>query len=131
MRLGPGVTPPPQMVAVLPRLVANATRMAAAGARIVVGTDAGIAPMKPHDVLRDALVHLDGIGIGPAEALHAVTARAAAAIGLGDRKGSRAPGYDADVLAVDGDPLSDPGAIHRIRAVYVRGTTLNSSRSTA
>jgi imidazolonepropionase-like amidohydrolase len=34
------------------------------------------------------------------------------------------PGYDADILAVDGDPLSDPAALHAIRAVYVRGTAL-------
>ena len=33
-----------------------------------------------------------------------------------------AAGYDADLLAVDGDPLQDPAALHRITAVYVRGT---------
>ena len=32
-----------------------------------------------------------------------------------------APGLDADVLAVDGDPIADPDALHRIRAVYARG----------
>ena len=43
---------------------------------------------------------------------------------LGHRKGRLRPGYDADILAVDGDPLSDPAALHAIRAVYVRGTAL-------
>jgi imidazolonepropionase-like amidohydrolase len=135
MRLVPGVAPPPELLARMPRLIANAARMVASGAAIVVGTDGGIAPIKPHDVLRDALAQLTGIGMSPEQALHAVTARAAAAIGLGDRKGRLAPGYDADVLVVDGDPRSDPGAIHRIRAVYARGLevsgiALNSSRST-
>jgi len=37
------------------------------------------------------------------------------------RKGRLAPGLDADVLAVDGDPIADPDALHRIRAVYARG----------
>jgi imidazolonepropionase-like amidohydrolase len=122
LRPVPGSAPPPGMLARMPKLVANVARIHRAGARIVVGTDAGIAPIKPHDVLRHALAHLAQIGADPAEALHAVTARAAAAIGLGDRKGRLAPGYDADVLVVDGDPLTDPAAIHRVRAVYVRGS---------
>jgi imidazolonepropionase-like amidohydrolase len=35
--------------------------------------------------------------------------------------GVHAPGYHADILAVDGDPVADPEALHRIRAVYARG----------
>ncbi|WP_433049134.1 amidohydrolase family protein [Dactylosporangium sp. CS-033363] len=128
-RPGASVGPPPEMVALLPKLVANARRMAEAGATIVVGTDAGIAPMKPHDVVRDAPAHLAQLGLDPARCLHAVTARAAAAIGLGDRKGRLRPGYDADVLAVDGDPLTDPAALHRIRAVYVRGVAVAPASS--
>ena len=45
-------------------------------------------------------------------------------IGLGHRKGRIAPGFDADILAVDGDPITDPAALHRIRAVYARGTAV-------
>jgi imidazolonepropionase-like amidohydrolase len=45
-------------------------------------------------------------------------------IGLGHRKGRVAPGFDADILAVDGDPVADPEALHRIRAVYARGTAV-------
>ena len=45
-------------------------------------------------------------------------------IGLGHRKGRIAPGFDADILAVDGDPIADPAALHRIRAVYARGTAV-------
>ena len=65
---------------------------------------------------------LRDIGFGPAEALRAVTSTPAAILGLGNRKGRIAPGYDADILAVDGDPLADPAALYRIRAVYSRGT---------
>ena len=49
---------------------------------------------------------------------------AAGVIGLGHRKGRIAPGFDADILAVDGDPIADPGALHRIRAVYARGAAV-------
>jgi imidazolonepropionase-like amidohydrolase len=127
MRPVEGAAMPPAMLSRLPRLTANATRMCASGARIVVGTDAGIAPIKPHDVLRTSLVQLALIGMEPAQALHAITGQAAEVIGLGDRKGRLAPGYDADILVVDGDPLTDPEAIHRIRAVYVRGIALKSA----
>ena len=74
---------------------------------VVAGTDAGIAPVKPHGVLPHGLLHLAQLGMSPAEALTAGTSTAAQVCGLGDRKGRVRPGYDADLLAVDGDPLTD------------------------
>jgi len=120
----PGAAPPPGMVARRPALVANGQRMLAAGVNMIAGTDAGIAPIKPPDVIRWAIPQFQLLGMSAAEALHACTARAATALGLGHRKGHLRPGYDADILAVDGDPLSDPAALHAIRAVYIRGTAL-------
>ncbi|WP_370949322.1 amidohydrolase family protein [Amycolatopsis sp. cg5] len=119
----PGVEMPPALATRMAAMEANLRKLYEAGALIVAGTDAGIAPVKPPDVLRSALTQLLGLGMSPAEALRACTSRAAAVVGLGDRKGRIAPGYDADVLVVDGDPLRDPGALHRIRAVYVRGSS--------
>jgi imidazolonepropionase-like amidohydrolase len=66
------------------------------------------------------------LGFSQAEALRAVTSVAAGVIGLGHRKGRIAPGFDADILAVDGDPIANPGALHRIRVVYARGTAVPS-----
>ncbi|WP_166378553.1 amidohydrolase family protein [Catellatospora methionotrophica] len=116
-----GQTVPPSIATRMPGFTANAGRMRAAGARIVIGTDAGIAPVKPHFVLRHAVPQLAPLGMGGAEALHAVTARAADVIGLGHRKGRLAAGYDADILAVSGNPVAEPAAVHRLLAVYVRG----------
>ncbi|HEY1180358.1 MAG TPA: amidohydrolase family protein [Phytomonospora sp.] len=113
-----GAAPPPAIARRMPKLLANARLMHSAGARIVVGTDGGIAPIKPHDAVRYALPQLAAIGLSPAEQLRAVTSRAAEVLRLGDRKGRLAAGYDADVLAVDGDLLTHPEAIHRIAAVY-------------
>jgi imidazolonepropionase-like amidohydrolase len=124
----PGAGPPPGVLARMPALIANARRMYRAGARIIVGSDAGLGPAKPPDAVRYALPQLQQIGMSPAEALHACTARAASALGLGDRKGRIAPGYDADILVVNGNPLTDAAAIHRIRAVYLRGTALPDGR---
>ncbi len=120
----PGFSPPPAVLSRLPLMAAGLGRLHAAGAVMTTGTDAGIAPIKPPDVVRWAVVQLAGIGMTPAAALRAATSVAAAACGLGDRKGRVAAGYDADILAVDGDPLADPGALHRIRAVYVRGVAV-------
>jgi imidazolonepropionase-like amidohydrolase len=56
-----------------------------------------------------------------------VTSVAAGVLGLGHRKGRLEPGYDADILAVDGDPIADMEAIHRVRAVYGCGTNVEVS----
>ena len=45
------------------------------------------------------------------DALRALTSVAARALALGSRKGRLAPGFDADVLVVAGDPLVDPAAL--------------------
>jgi imidazolonepropionase-like amidohydrolase len=121
----PGLKPPPEVIARIPLMIANLRRLYEAGARLVAGTDAGIAPIKPHDVLRysPALLHGE-LGLSPADALRTVTSAAAETIGLGHRKGRIAPGFDADILAVDGDPIADLAALHRIRAVYAGGTTV-------
>jgi imidazolonepropionase-like amidohydrolase len=120
----PGLEPPPVVRARLPLIVANMRRMYEAGAVMVAGSDAGIAPIKPHDVVRRAPDQLREVGIGQPEALRMVTSKAAEVIGLGHRKGRIAPGFDADILAVDGDPIADPAALHRIRAVYARGAAV-------
>lgn len=124
MILAPDVPPPPEILLRLPLLLANARRLHEAGAIIVIGTDAGIAPIKPPDALRYAPANLLDLGFEPAEALRAVTSVAAEACGVGESKGRIAPGYDADLLAVHGDPLADPDALHRIRAVYARGNRI-------
>jgi len=120
----PGLEPPPVVRARLPLIVANMRRLYEAGALMVAGSDAGIAPIKPHDVVRHAPDQLREVGIGQPEALRMITSKAAEVIGLGHRKGRIAPGFDADILAVDGDPIADPAALHRIRAVYARGTAV-------
>jgi imidazolonepropionase-like amidohydrolase len=120
----PGAAPPPDVAARIRGIMANIRRLRQAGALMVAGTDAGTAPVKPHDVVRYAPAMLRQLGFGPAEALRAITSVAAVVCGLGRRKGRIAPWFDADILAVDGDPLADPDALHRIRAVYARGTAV-------
>ncbi len=46
-------------------------------------------------------------GMTPAEALQTATSNAAGLLGMPDQLGAVAPGYMADIVAVEGDPLSD------------------------
>ena len=90
------------------RMAAENTRKAfAAGLPYACGTDAMHGAM-PYEVR----VHVE-IGIDPHAALMAATANAARACGLNDRVGTLATGMEADILAVDGDPLTESAALER------------------
>lgn len=119
-----GVTIPERAAGVmarLPRIMAGYRRLIKAGALVVAGTDAGIGPPKPHPALPHAVPQLVGLGMSPLDALRTVTSVAAEVCGLAGRKGRLAPGFDADLVAVAGDPLTDPAAVHDVRAVYLAG----------
>ncbi|MFG1990005.1 amidohydrolase family protein [Actinoplanes sp. NPDC048988] len=118
----PGVSPPPAVMMRMPRIIANTRAMYDAGARLIIGTDAGIGRPKPHDVLRHALAQTSMIGLDAVTALRLATSAAAQACGLGHRKGRLAPGFDADILAVQGNPLDDLSTLHHTQAVFTRGT---------
>ena len=110
----PGAEAPPVIKANLDTMLRGLAYFHAQGGTIVTGTDAGIGPGKPHDVLPHALAMLTGVGFTFEEALASMTSTAARVIGLGERKGRVAPGYDADLLAF-GDELTD------VRGVWLRG----------
>jgi imidazolonepropionase-like amidohydrolase len=118
----PGTTPRPGLARRLPRIIANTRRLYEAGAHLILGSDAGIGRPKPHDVLRYGITQTAQIGMPPAVALRLATSTAAAACGLATSKGQLAAGFDADILAVDGNPLLDLTALHHTRAVFARGT---------
>jgi imidazolonepropionase-like amidohydrolase len=90
------------------------------GVRLVAGTDAGINNT-PHHQYVGGLAHLVTLGFRPADVLAMATSEAADALGLGATTGRLAPGYDADVIVVDGDPVADISALGRLRRVLARG----------
>jgi imidazolonepropionase-like amidohydrolase len=117
-----GPQPPPAIVQRMAAIVANHGRMFRAGATMVPGTDAGVSPGKPHDVLPYALRELvERIGMTPLQALRAATSTAASAIGLEATKGRIAAGADADVLVIRGNPLADIGSVKDVAAVFRAG----------
>ena len=96
-------------------------QMHAAGVRVVSGSDGGIAAAKPHGLLPVSVAFLVEGGVSTVAALASATAVAAAACGLGDRKGRLRADYDADLCVVDGDPVADIGALDRPAAVFAGG----------
>jgi imidazolonepropionase-like amidohydrolase len=60
--------------------------------------------------------------------VRAATSRAADLCGVGDRTGRLAPGYDADILAVHGDPLADVAALRSVAAVFRAGHQVRTNR---
>jgi imidazolonepropionase-like amidohydrolase len=96
-------------------------QMHAAGVRIVSGSDGGVAAAKPHGQLPVSAAFLAEGGVSTAAALASATSLAAAACGLGDRKGRLRAGYDAGLLVVDGDPVADIAALARPAAVFADG----------
>jgi imidazolonepropionase-like amidohydrolase len=103
----PGYDPPPIIKANIGVVVGKLGEFRRNGGILVAGTDAGITLGKPHDVLPHALTYFDNMQTPRAEALRAMTADAAQVVRLGDRKGRLRAGFDADLLAVAGNPLAD------------------------
>lgn len=117
----PEVPIPVILLANRPTMTATWRRLHELGAVLVAGSDAGINESKPHDVLPHALRDFADSDIPLVDGLRAMTSVAAGVAGLADRKGRIAPGYDADLLAVTGDPGVDPDALSLVSAVWRGG----------
>jgi imidazolonepropionase-like amidohydrolase len=89
-----------------------------AGVKIAFGTDAGVSKHgRNADEFELMVLH----GMSPAEAIVAATVHGADLLGLGQEVGRLAPGYSADLIAVDGDPLADVTTLKQVRFVMKGG----------
>lgn len=104
------------------RILGNVRQAVAAGVTIVNGSDATVLP---HGRNGEELRALVDAGLTPLEAIRAATTRAAVLLGRTDL-GCAAAGCAADLVAVDGDPLADIGALLHPRVVIVRGKRVKS-----
>ena len=89
------------------------------GLKIVWGTDA-VAGAHGRNV-EDLICRVQDGGQPPMEAIVSATSLGAQAMGLGGQIGSVAPGYQADLIAVDGDPSVDITALRRVVFVMKGG----------
>jgi imidazolonepropionase-like amidohydrolase len=105
-----------QTFASLGGAIAPATAMfkralATPGLKIVFGTD---AVALAHGRNAEELYCRVAAGQKPMEALRSATSAAANALELGDRIGTLAAGYDADIIAARGDPLVNIHALNDV-----------------
>jgi imidazolonepropionase-like amidohydrolase len=102
--------------------LASVRRAIRAGVTLVNGTD-----IPPGDLVdgTPAAVHelllMAGAGLSPLLSLQSASVRAAGLLGIGDHVGQILPGYVADFVAVDGDPLDDLAAMRTISLVVQAG----------
>jgi imidazolonepropionase-like amidohydrolase len=91
----------------------------AAGVTMCFGGDVGV--YAHGDNVRELELMVD-YGMPALDALRAATSVNARLFHLDDRLGTLAPGRVADLIAVDGDPSRDIGALRRVKLVMKNGT---------
>lgn len=87
--------------------------------KLIAGTDATAGAHGQN--AREVVYRVQVGGQPPLDAITSITSLAAAALGMGDRLGAVAPGLEADLVAVDGDPARDITALQRVVFVMKGG----------
>ncbi|MFE6026739.1 amidohydrolase family protein [Streptomyces niveus] len=108
------------MKKVVDRVLELVLRLHRQGVSLIAGTDAGM-PGSRFDRFGEGLEWFGHAGLSTTAVLETATVNAAAALGLSDRTGRIAPGLDADLLVVDGDPHTDLSVLRRPRFVVAQG----------
>src|SRR5262249_9075455 len=98
-------------------------RARAHGVKIVFGTD---AVSGAHGRNAEEFVYrVRDANEKPMDVIRSATSLAAESLGLGTRVGTIAAGFDADLVAVAGDPIADITAVRKVVFVMKGGTIIN------
>ena len=98
-----------------------------AGVRIALGPDAGVFPHARAN--QEVQLMVEKGGMSPRDALIAATKGGPDLLGLSSETGTLTPGKSADLIAVKGDPLTDPAAVQHVDYVMVRGKPIPMTAS--
>ena len=105
--------------------IASLRKALAAGVVCGLGTDYLSDPRSPMGANADELVmYVEKVGLSPMEAIVCATRNNARVLGLEDEIGTLVAGKQADLIVVDGDPLTDISVLRdreKILAVYKGG----------
>jgi imidazolonepropionase-like amidohydrolase len=124
-RIGKGIYTPTVEVKAKEAVAQRGKALSAAhkaGVTIAFGTDAGVFEHGINAGEFALMVNLGGMT--PKEALASATTVAAKLLDLDKEIGRLAPGYSADIIAVDGDPLTDVKTLEKVRFVMARGRVI-------
>jgi imidazolonepropionase-like amidohydrolase len=99
-------------------------KLAAAGARIILGSDTGLEDHFFGFAEQRELENMVGAGMTPAQVIVAATSRPAEYLKLGNT-GSLVPGKSADFLVLDANPLDDITNTRRIAKIYIKGVEVD------
>ncbi|MCA0903919.1 amidohydrolase family protein [Erythrobacter aquimaris] len=91
------------------------------GVTMAFGTDAGVFP---HGDNAGELALMRKGGMSDAQVLASATTGAAKVLGMENEIGRIAPGFSADMVAVDGNPLDDVSVLEDTGWVMVRGRVI-------
>lgn len=95
------------------------------GLKIVYGTDAVAGA---HGQNAEDFIHrVRDCGMEPMAAMVSANSLGAEVLGMADQIGSIAPGMQADIIALDGDPLNDITAVRRVAFVMKGGKVFKNS----
>ncbi|MGH8140368.1 MAG: amidohydrolase family protein [Steroidobacteraceae bacterium] len=97
----------------------NFTKAVRAGVKMTFGTDAGVCP---HGINARQFAFMVKYGMTPMQAIQSATVNAADLIGHSELFGSIKAGKSADVIAVNGDPLTDISVLENVAFVMKEGT---------
>jgi imidazolonepropionase-like amidohydrolase len=97
----------------------NVERAIKSGVKVALGTDAGAYP---HGMNGRELGFEVKLGMTPLQAIQSGTLNSAALLGWSNLVGTLEPGKLADIIAVDGDPLTDVSTFEHVRFVMKGGT---------
>ena len=98
------------------------------GVRLLAGTDITIPYTFPGFSVHDELGLFVKAGLTPMQALETATTNPALILGLSKTWGQIEPGYLANLVLLDADPLADIANTKKIDAVVINGKFLDRVR---
>jgi imidazolonepropionase-like amidohydrolase len=104
----------------------NFRRAFQAGTKMAFATDAGVYPHGDNAKQFGKMVEW---GMKPIDAIQAATVNAADLLGWADKVGAIEPGHFADIIAVNGDPLSNVRLLESVKFVMKGGTVVRNDVS--
>jgi imidazolonepropionase-like amidohydrolase len=114
-----------QMRQAVPRAIAVFRQaLATPGLKVIFGTDA-LAGSHGRN-FQELVARVEQGGQDPMAAIVSATSLSAESLRLGDRIGAVAPAYEADLVAVDGDPLRDIRSLLRVVWVMKSGRLIKN-----